>query len=119
MKFTASLYHPNDEEKIYNKDAPCYININNTSTSDIPHMVPLNYQIWHLYEHLTVSSYDVQDEWKTFRNFLKVQSSKQVKPSGKIATEHHDLAETFPNLSMIVKDYFSMPTRYTLCRVQF
>jgi len=34
--------------------------------------------------HPNLSSLDIQDEWKTFQNYLKcMQSSKQIKPSGK------------------------------------
>ena len=52
-----------------------------------------------LYSSLSQS--DLQDEWKMFRNYLKVQAGKEPCLSGKdilqkLATRAHDLANTFP-----------------------
>ena len=71
----------------------------------ILHMVPLNYQIWHLYIQLCpLMMYRMKENVLKFPQRAVIY--KQVKPSGKeilqkLAAEHHDLAETFPNLSMI------------------
>ena len=58
--------------------------------------------------HSTLSSSDLQDEWKTFRNYLKVQAAKDDCPSTKtviqkLASQGHDLADTFPQLSLLSK----------------
>ena len=56
----------------------------------------------------TISLSDLQDEWKTFRNYLKVQAQKEISATGKeilqkLATQDGDLADTFPQLSMVAK----------------
>ena len=58
--------------------------------------------------HSSLSLSDLQDEWKTFRNYLKVQAEKKPCFSGKdilqkLAAHDHDLADTFPQLSMVAK----------------
>ena len=59
-----------------------------------------------LHSSLTLS--DLQDEWKTFRNYMKVQSIKQECPTAKVvmqklASQGDDLADTFPCLSKVSK----------------
>ena len=58
--------------------------------------------------HSSLSLSDLQDEWKTFRNYLKVQAEKKPCFSGKdilqkLAAHDHDLADTFPQLSVVAK----------------
>ena len=59
-----------------------------------------------LHSSLTLS--DLKDEWKTFCNYMKVQSAKQECPTAKVlmqklASQGHDLADTFPCLSKVSK----------------
>ena len=59
-----------------------------------------------LHSSLTLS--DLQDEWKTFHNYMKVQSTKQECPTAKVvmqklASQGDDLADTFPCLSKVSK----------------
>ena len=59
-----------------------------------------------LYSSLSQS--DLQDEWKMFCNYLKVQAGKEPCLSGKdilqkLGTCAHDLADTFPQLSTVAK----------------
>ena len=63
-------------------------------------------QLASLHSSLNVS--DLQDEWKTFRNYLKVQASKQECPTAKLvlqklASQGGDLACAFPSLSIVSK----------------
>ena len=58
--------------------------------------------------HSSLSLSELQDEWKTFRNYLKVQAGKKPCLSGKdilqkLAAQNQDLADTFPQLSMVAK----------------
>ena len=58
--------------------------------------------------HSSLSLSDLQDEWKTFRNYVKVQAGKKPCLSGKdilqnLAAHGHDLADTFPQLSLVAK----------------
>ena len=55
-----------------------------------------------------ILSADLQDEWKTFHHYLKVQSTKQECPTAKmvmqkLASQGDDLADTFPYLSKVSK----------------
>ena len=64
--------------------------------------------------HKDLSTADLKDEWKHFRNFLQVQSTKKECPSGKdilqkLATKNEDLAATFPILSQIVQTILVCP----------
>ena len=58
--------------------------------------------------HTSLSTSDLQDEWKTFRNYLKVQAEKEKCPNAttimqKLASQGDDLADTFPQLSLLSK----------------
>ena len=58
--------------------------------------------------HSSLALSELQDEWKTFRNYLKVQAWKEPCLSGKdilqqLAARNHDLADTFPQLSIAAK----------------
>ena len=62
--------------------------------------------------HSSLSLSDSQDEWKTFRNYLKVQAEKKPYFSGKdilqiilqkLAAHDHNLADTYPQLSIVAK----------------
>lgn len=51
---------------------------------------------------------ELEDEWQTFHNYLKVQAGKDPCSSGKdilqkLASHDHDLADTFRQLSTIAK----------------
>ena len=53
-----------------------------------------------LYPTLALS--DLQDEWKTFCNYLKVQAKRNDSPSGKaILAVHNDLADIFCQVSQV------------------
>ena len=61
-------------------------------------------QLASLHSSLIVS--DLQDEWKTFWNYLKVQASKQECPTAKLvlqklASRGGDLADAFSSLSIV------------------
>ena len=63
-------------------------------------------QLASLHSSLNVS--DLQDEWKTFRNYLKAQASKQECPTAKLAlqklaSQGGELADAFPSLSIVLK----------------
>ena len=69
-------------------------------------------QLASLHSSLNVS--DLQDEWKTFRNYLKVQASKQECPTAKLvlqklASQGGDLADAFPSLSIVSKTILVCP----------
>ena len=58
--------------------------------------------------HSSISTSDLLDEWKTFRNYLKVQATKDECPGTKtilqkLALQGGDLADTFPQLSLLAK----------------
>ena len=58
--------------------------------------------------HSTICHAELHDEWKTFRNYLKVQAKKECCMSGKevmekLASESDDLALTFPELSKVAR----------------
>ena len=58
--------------------------------------------------HHTLCLSDLKDEWKTFYNYLKLQSSKDNCPSGneilqKLAANSGDLGDAFPQLSTVSK----------------
>lgn len=58
--------------------------------------------------HSSLSRDDLLDEWKTFRNYLKVQATKDRSPGTKIimqklASKGDDLADIFPYLSLVSK----------------
>lgn len=68
-------------------------------------------QITHLATlHSCLSLSDLQDEWKTFRNYLRVQAGKSdlERPCAKeilqrLAAQNVDLADTFPLLSTVAR----------------
>ena len=70
--------------------------------------------------HSSLSLSDLQDEWKTFRNYLKVQAEKKPCFSGKdilqkLAAHDHDLADTFPQLSNSCQDHSCVPSWHSFC----
>ena len=76
--------------------------------------------------HSSLSLPDLQDEWKTFRNYLKVQAEKKPWFSGKdilqkLAAHDNDLADTFPQLSVVAscQDHPCVPSWHSFCWAQF
>lgn len=58
--------------------------------------------------HHSICLSDLKDEWKTFYNYLKMQSIKEECPSGneilqKLAAKSGDLGEAFPQLALVSK----------------
>lgn len=57
--------------------------------------------------HSSISTSDLLDEWKTFRNYLKVQATKDECPGTKtilqMLASQGDLADTFPQFSLLAK----------------
>jgi len=84
---TASLFEPKkvSDSKLYASEM--------TTLSSLHHSLCLS---------------DLRDEWKTFYNYLKLQSSKENCPNGKeilqkLAANSSDLGDAFPQLSTASK----------------